>query len=342
MPAQEEKPKRKVRAFWSGTISFGLVNIPVELFPANRKGSISLRMLDEEGTPLSRRYYCPEHDTEVHPEHILRGYQIGEEEYIIVRDDELEAIEPKKTREIDLRRFVKLEQVPPLFFERAYFLTPSGDSTKAYRLLAEVMQRTRRAGVATFVMRNKEYLVAILSEDGILRAETLRFEDEIRTPNQVGLAEKTRSEKKSVDRFSKAIKKLSKSSIAVSEFADEQTQQLQKLIDRKVKKGTDVVTVEEYLDEDEEANADEDLMSTIRESLLHVGASSTGNGNASTNGKSHSSNGKSHAKKKSQDDLDQATKTELYEQAQQLEVEGRSKMSKPQLIRAIRQSRSKS
>lgn len=342
MPAQEEKPKRKVRAFWSGTISFGLVNIPVELFPANRKGSISLRMLDEEGTPLSRRYYCPEHDTEVRPEHILRGYQIGEEEYIIVRDDELEAIEPKKTREIDLRRFVKLEQVPPLFFERAYFLTPSGDSTKAYRLLAEVMQRTRRAGVATFVMRNKEYLVAILSEDGILRAETLRFEDEIRTPNQVGLAEKTRSEKKSVDRFSKAIKKLSKSSIAVSEFADEQTQQLQKLIDRKVKKGTDVVTAEEYLDEDEEANADEDLMSTIRESLLHVGASSTGNGNASTNGKSHSSNGKSHAKKKSQDDLDQATKTELYEQAQQLEVEGRSKMSKPQLIRAIRQSRSKS
>src|SRR5690606_31886465 len=99
---------------------------------------------------------------------ILRGYEWAEGEYVVVRDEELEAIEPKKTREIDLRRFVDLSEIPPLYFERTYFLTPDGNSNKAYRLLAEVMERKQRAGIATFVMRDREYLVAILAENGIL------------------------------------------------------------------------------------------------------------------------------------------------------------------------------
>src|SRR5207248_7073669 len=107
----------------------------------------------------------------------------------VVTDEELERLAPEKSRDIDLRRFVEAEAIPPMYFERSYFLVPAGGSAKAYRLLAATMEETHRAGIATFVMRGKEYLVAILSENGILRAETLRFSDEIRSPEDVGLPE---------------------------------------------------------------------------------------------------------------------------------------------------------
>src|SRR6056297_2196044 len=158
------RTKRGVRSFWSGTISFALVNVPVELFPANRRTGVSFRMLGPDGTPLQRRYYCPEHQTDVHPEHIMRGFPVDEEQYVIVRDEELEAIEPKKSREIDLRRFVGISEISPLFFHRTYYLTPRGDTNKAYRLLADVLERSGRAGIATFVMRDREYLIAIMAE----------------------------------------------------------------------------------------------------------------------------------------------------------------------------------
>src|SRR5690606_22010540 len=97
--------------------------------------------------------------------------------FVVVTDEELEALAPEKSRDIDLRRFVDVGAIAPEMCERAYFLTPAGGSTKAYRLLAAAMERTGRAGIATFVMRGKEYLVAILAENGILRTETLRFAD---------------------------------------------------------------------------------------------------------------------------------------------------------------------
>jgi DNA end-binding protein Ku len=101
------------RSFWSGTISFGLVSVPVNLFPANRSGGVSLRMLDEDGTPLARRYYDPETDREVPSDRLVRGYEIEKDEFVVVTDAELEALEPEKTREIDLRRFVERDAIPP-------------------------------------------------------------------------------------------------------------------------------------------------------------------------------------------------------------------------------------
>ncbi len=100
----------------------------------------------------------------------MRGFELDDGSYIIVDDRELEAIEPEKTREIDLRQFVDLAELPPMLLERGYYLTPLKEATKAYRLLAEVMERTNRAGIATFVMREREYLVAIFAQDRILCA----------------------------------------------------------------------------------------------------------------------------------------------------------------------------
>lgn len=152
------------RPFWSGTISFGLVSIPVNLFPANRDSKVSLRMLGPDGTPLKRDYFSAESGKDLEDSETSRGFETSTGKVVTVTDEELERLAPEKTRTIDLRLFVPHEEISPLYFNRAYFLTPADKSAKAYRLLAETMERKKRVGIATFVMRAKEYLVAIISE----------------------------------------------------------------------------------------------------------------------------------------------------------------------------------
>ena len=174
-------------AFWSGSLSFGLVNVPVLAFPASRHSGVRLRLLSPSGSFLERRFYCPRDEKEVTREEIVRGYELDDGSYIIVEDSELDAVEPEKSREMNLRSFVDLSELPPCLLERGYYLTPQKESIKAYCLLADVMERSQRAGIATFVMREREYLVAIFAQRGILCAETLRFQDEIREPGAIGL-----------------------------------------------------------------------------------------------------------------------------------------------------------
>ena len=217
------------RPFWSGTISFGLVSVPVALYPGSRSVGVSLRMLAPDGTPLARRYYCPEEEIEISPDEIVRGYEVGDGRFVVVEDDELERLAPEKSRDIDLRRFVPRDDLDPRYFDRAYFLVPAGDSTKAYRLLAAVMERSGRAGIATFVMRGKEYLVALLADDGILRAETLRFPAEVRTPEAVGLPEPGKPSAGLVKAMKAAIEALAEDELAEDELADRRTERLRRL-----------------------------------------------------------------------------------------------------------------
>ena len=259
------------RAFWSGTISFGLVSVPVYLYPATRRRRVALRMLGPKGVPLSRRYYSGgDGGEEVPYDDLVRGYELPSGEYVTVADDELDRLAPERSREIDLRRFVPVEQVPPLFFDRPYFLTPAGESSKAYRLLARAMETSGRAGIATFVMRGKEYLVAILAEDGILRAETLRFADEVRTPESIGLPEKEKAERLHVERFEKAIGSLEADELDPEELEDRYTARVEKLVAKKRKKGEDVVETAEAEEErgaDDDAYEPADLMNVLKWSL---------------------------------------------------------------------------
>src|SRR2546421_10348321 len=146
------------RPFWSGTLTFGLVSVPVDLYPGNRTNRAPLRMLSPEGEPLSRRYFSQKSGKELDDEDMVRGYEIDKDRYVVVTDEELERLAPEQSRDIDLRRFVPLEEIPPLYFDRSYFLAPSEGSEKAYKLLAETMKKEDLAGIATFVMRGKEYL----------------------------------------------------------------------------------------------------------------------------------------------------------------------------------------
>jgi len=221
------------RPFWSGTISFGLVSIPVNLFPANRSSHVGVRTLAADGAPLRRRYFSASTGRELPPDDTVRGYEIESGRYVTVSDDELDKLAPEKSRDIDLRRFVNLDQIPPLYFERGYFLAPDADSTKAYQLLAAVMEKTRQAGIATFVMRGKEYLIAIVAEHGILRAETMRFQDEIRTPADIGLPEKPEVPASLVRRFEQIIQQRAADELSLDDLHDEAAAALMRIVKSK-------------------------------------------------------------------------------------------------------------
>ncbi len=313
------------RSFWSGTISFGLVSVPVNLFPANRSGGVSLRMLDRDGTPLARRYFDPETGREVPTDRLVRGYEIAPDQHIVITDEELESLEPEKSRDIDLRRFVDRDQVPPILFERAYYLTPAGQSTKAYRLLAATMERTGQAGIATFVMRTREYLVAILAEGGILRAETLRFQDEIRPIEDVGLPDVPGLDGGRVREIREAIASLTEESLDLDELSDEFAQRLRALVDRKRRKGVDVVAAPAGTVVDDEDGDVIDLMEVLKRSLRPPEP-------GPRRETSHARGGDPGA------DLQERSKTDLYEEAKARGIPGRSGMTKAELIRALRRS----
>jgi DNA end-binding protein Ku len=158
-------------------------------------------MLGPDGQPLARKYYSEKTERDLDADEMVRGYEIKKGKYVVITDEELERLAPDKTRDIDLKRFVPEEAIPPVYFERGYFLTPAAGSEKAYKLLAETMEKGGKAGVATFVMRGKEYLVAIFGEHGILRAETMRVPDELRPPEEVGLSTKPKIPRAAVTRF---------------------------------------------------------------------------------------------------------------------------------------------
>ena len=255
---------RSARPFWSGTLTFGLVSVPVDLYPGSRTNRAPLRMLGPEGEPLARRYYSQKTGKDLEDESMVRGFEFDKDRYVVVTDEELERLAPEQSRDIDLRRFVPLADIPPLYFDRSYFLAPSEGSEKAYRLLSQTMEKEKLAGVATFVMRGKEYLVAIFPENEILRAETMRFADEIRTPKEIGLPEKKKVPAAAVSRFEKLIAKHSGRHLSLSELKDEQTEKLLKLVERKRKQHKDVVEVEVPEQQDGKVV---DLMEALKKSL---------------------------------------------------------------------------
>lgn len=219
-------------------------------------------MLGPEGEPLSRKYYSEKTGRDLDADEMVRGYEIDEDKFVVVTDEELERLAPEKTRDIDLRRFVKEESIPPMFFERGYFLAPDQGSEKAYRLLAEAMAKRGDAGIATFVMRGKEYLVAIFSDNGILRAETMRFSDEVRSPKSIGLPEKEKVAPATVRKFETLIKKRAKKQFKPEK--DENTAALLKLVKQKQSQRKNIVEIET---EREEPVKVIDLVEVLKKSL---------------------------------------------------------------------------
>lgn len=267
--AEESSPR--VRPIWTGTITFGLVSIPVDLLTSVRPRETAMKLVDEEGHPLGRQYFCSKEDKKLDQDDLVRGYETDDGKMVVITDEEFESVAPEMSPDIELRNFVPLEQIPPLYFSKPYFLVPTGKSSKAYNLLAATMERSGKVGIGSFVMRGHEYLVAILSDNGVLRADTLRYADEVRTPETIGLPKARKPNAHKVSQFAKVIEEFTRKEMDPAELEDDEAEALHKLVEAKQKNDDDVVK-QSHLDEaDSEGEQGGgnviDLMAVLRKSL---------------------------------------------------------------------------
>jgi DNA end-binding protein Ku len=172
------------RTLWNGSLSFGLVNVPVSLTSAARDLDLHFRQLHKkDSAPIEQRRFCSKEDVEVDWEEVARGYELDNGKQVVLTDLELATVQPRKTRTIDIEAFVDIEEVDPIYFDHPWFLLPFGESEgtkRAYQLLVKTMESTDRAALGRFVMRTKEYLVLVRPREGLLALTTLLFGDEVR------------------------------------------------------------------------------------------------------------------------------------------------------------------
>ena len=171
------------RAIWSGAISFGLVNIPVKLYSAVSRKTVRFHQIDAESGARVRQKRVGADGEEVAYEQIVKGYEIGPDRYVTITPEELESLEPQKTRTIDIEDFVDLEDIDPIFYDHPYYLAPDTGAAKAYRLLVDAMEDSGKVANARVVLRSKEHLVAIRPRAGVLAMETMLFADAVISPD---------------------------------------------------------------------------------------------------------------------------------------------------------------
>ncbi|HEV2755729.1 MAG TPA: Ku protein [Actinomycetota bacterium] len=283
------------RSLWSGSLSFGLVNVPVALVSAVQDKDVHFNRLDEKnGTRLHVERYCKEEDVPIPYEEVASGYPRSDGDgYVMLTDLELEAAQPEKTRTIDISEFVDLHEIDPIYFDHPYFLVPNAEgegALRAYKLLVGVMEKTDRVAVGRFVMRTKEYLVALRVRDGLLSLVTMRFADEIRSPDGLNLpGKKDQPSKKEVDHAVALIEELSVD-WDPSNYKDRHRERLLKII-RDKKKGKTIKAPAEP----EVPAAVPDLMAALRESLEAARGGGDGDGKSKSGGSSKSK-GKEKAK----------------------------------------------
>ncbi len=255
-----------VQGIWSGTISFSLVAIPVRLVKAIEPGRISFRLLhSKDYSPLARRMFCPEEETMVPPDEIVRGFEIVPDRYILMTEEELESVSPERSRTIEILEFIDRKEVDPIYYDHPYYLVPSRGGEKAYRLLVEVMRRTNKAGLAKFVLAEREYLVAVTSRDGALALTTLHYSEEI-LPEEALSPKKGKTAADEQSRIKKTIEQRIED-FDPGKYANERRK---KLINLLAKKAKEKAPVEASVAEEEEGGGPPDLVAALEESMRKV------------------------------------------------------------------------
>ncbi|MEA2479797.1 MAG: end-binding protein Ku [Thermoleophilaceae bacterium] len=300
------------RSLWSGSLSFGLVNVPVQLLSATRDRQIHFHQLDEaDNTPIEVRRFCGEEDVEVSYDEVASGYELEDGKWVMLTDDELAAAQPEKTKTIDIDQFVELADVDPIYFDHPYLLVPTGGegASRAYELLARVMDQEGRIALGRFVLRNKEYLAAIRPREGRLMLTTMAFADEVRpTDPVVELVGSAKAPKKEVDAAVELIEAMA-TDWDPTAYEDRHRERMRKVIEAKGE-GAAI----EAPEEEEAPSQVPDLMAALEATLAKAKAGSGGGGAPREQGQ---------------------TKEELLERAKELDISGRSKMNKEELAEAI-------
>ena len=257
------------RAIWSGSISFGLLNVPVKLYSAVARRNIALREIREsDSARIKHRRVAEGTDEEVPYDEIVKAYEITPGQYVPLSKDEMAGMAPEKTRAIDVQDFVDLDEIDPIYFDSPYYLGPADGAEKAYSLLARAMEASGKVAVARFVFRNKEHLAAIRTSGGVLTLTTMRFADEVVPASELEevLPDKAPEVAKKEQEMAEQLIESLSNEFDPSAYRDEYREQLLGLIERKAE-GKEIVASE---GQEPKATKAPDLMAALEESIAAV------------------------------------------------------------------------
>jgi DNA end-binding protein Ku len=314
------------RSIWNGAISFGLVNVPVQLFSAQEQKDVHFHQFEEgTGERIKYKRVAEESGKEVDYGDIVKGYEVDKGRFVMVTPEELESVEPGKSRTIDIEDFIDLEEVDPVYFENTYYVAPKegAGADRAYALLREAMRKSRKVAIGRFVMRTKQYLAAIRARGDVLVLETMYFPDEVRDPKDVphvpGKAKLSDKELKIADQLVRSLT----TDWEPEKYHDTYRERVLELIKRKAE-GEEIVVEKRK----PEATDVVDLMAALEASL-----------EAAKRGKPVKVEGKASSSVATEADrYDDLSRDALYELASKKDVKGRSKMSKDELADALRRA----
>jgi DNA end-binding protein Ku len=286
------------RSIWSGAISFGLVNVPVKLYSAVSRKSVRFHQLhDKDHVRIQQKRVCPADGEEVPYDNIVKGYEISPDSYVVIEPEELEALDPKKTRSIEIQEFVDLDEIDPIYFDHPYYLAPGTGASKAYRLLLRAMQETNKVAIARVVIRQKESLVAIRATGDVMTMATMIFHDEVVSPDSIDELpdEDAEASQREVEMAQQLIVSLT-NDFEPEKYHDEYRERVLELIEAKAQ--GEEISIQPV----EEPTEVPDLMAALEQSLAAAKGAGGDGGKASRTRKRSTTaggNGSKTAKKKS-------------------------------------------
>jgi DNA end-binding protein Ku len=283
------------RAIWSGAISFGLVNVPVKLYSATSPKTVRFHQISgKTGARIRQKRVDSTTDEEVPFEDIVKGYEITPDHYVLITSEELEALDPKATRTIDIEEFVDLADIDPIYYDHSYYLAPAAGGAKAYRLLVDAMRESGKVGIGRVVLRSKQQLCALRPTGEALTLSTMLFGDEVLSPDRLDELESVNEAEASERELTMAqqlIDSLS-SDFEPEKYHDEYRERVLDLIERKAA-GEEIAVQPQA----EEPAAAPDLMAALEASLAAVGEDSDSKPKPKRSSSSRSSDGASSKKK---------------------------------------------
>ena len=255
----------------SGTISFGLVSIPIKMYSASTSAGVSFNQLHAKcGSRIRQQLICPTCNEVVDRSALVKGYEFAKDQYVQFTEDELKALEGEASKMIDIAEFVPLADVDPIYFEKTYYLGPDKGGEKAYRLLTDAMQKSGRVALAKFVMRGKENLVLIRPAQDGLMLHTMYFADEIRDFGEVEKGDDAKVKPGELDLAERLVKELSSESFKPEQYADEYRGRVLEVVESKVE-GREVTSLAPQAQRTQVI----DLMDALKQSLGKRGSSSS-------------------------------------------------------------------
>lgn len=261
------------RAIWKGSISFGLVNIPIALYPATRREELKFRLLRQSDlSPVNYKRVAEKDGKEVSWDQIVKGYEYEKGKYVVLKDEDFERVDLEATQTVEIQDFVDQEEIDPMFFYKPYYLEPQKGGDKAYTLLRDALKGSGKVGIAKVVIKTRQYLAGVKPEDGALVLELMHFADELADPGKLHVPKKTEVGKREMNMAKSLIDSMS-SKWNPEKYKDDYREALMEVIEEKVEAGGK--EIEEKPKKAPKPTKIIDLVSVLQKSLEQTGGTKT-------------------------------------------------------------------